>query len=393
MSIRQLRSGKWIADVSGGFNDDGSIFRRTKTVDTEREAREWEKAFQIEVERRRASYAVQYAPLDASDPALLYGCMTVSEFIDNVFWPAKSNLRYNSRPRYEGMIRRFIIPYIGDMLVKDVKHKHIQQMIDACPTRYVGQTCREVASSILGLAFNYDAIPSNPASKRFLYPAPGVRRGVNVGVVLATLEEHAKLIDHVRRHHHGELIERCVILGLRCGLRPEEVVGLDFENIDLDSRFIEIDQVYITAKGLRLDVPKTQKGFRKVPISDGTARMISEWARPERPCGKDFWGNPATPVILNSHGRRASHGSVCYRMSLLRSETYDDGSPVPAVNQWSLRHSFGTAMALDAKMDLNVLADIMGHEDPSTTRIYIKPNYGTLSQAISAIDFLDNDFT
>jgi len=64
-------------------------------------------------------------------------------------------------------------------------------------------------------------------------------------------------------------------------------------------------------------------------------------------------------------------------------EKYGDLARIAHVSPHDLRHRFGYRMAKTTP--LHVLADLMGHSDINTTRIYVKPTQADLQQAVEAI--------
>lgn len=371
MSVRPLPNGNWIADRTIGRKPGGAPDRRTKTVATEKEARYWDQKFEYEQSLAHGSV-----------PTLI----TLSDYVDAVFWDKKENLRQDTRSVYSRVLRSSVLPVLGQMSVGAIAPIHVQDMINGCSTEKAGRQAREVLSSVLSLALDGTG-KANPASSRhFVYPPPNPRAGERKGVILSTYEQHAKLVNHVRRHHEGELIERLVVVALGMGLRPEEVLGLDWEAFDQRSMTAEIYQVYNPEGGLHLDRVKTPKARRTLPIGATVREGLASWSRGAGK-HKNLYGEPCHPLMLNTKGGRSSHYTARQAFARLRAERYDDGEKVPGITLWSLRHSYGTAAIVDGHMDVNLLCELMGHEDPSTTRkLYVKPQFHDLRNAVSALD-------
>ena len=57
---------------------------------------------------------------------------------------------------------------------------------------------------------------------------------------------------------------------------------------------------------------------------------------------------------------------------------------IPGLSPHILRHTFGKRMA-EAGCRLEVIADLMGHEDLETTRRYVQPGQVDLTEAVESI--------
>ncbi len=359
MAVRQLKSGKWIADVVVGRKWDGTRDRRSVCCETKAKAAKAERALLLEKERRRGRT----------------GRITFREFLDEVYWPQKSGLRENTRQGYERDIRLRLLPAFGDMDVEAVNRFAIQRMISACPTRKTATNARETLSSILSLAVEMEMIPVNPASFRYQYPEPGGLPEGHDGEWLTTFESHRPLLDFLASEYPGEPEERIVVLGLCEGLRKVEVLGLDWETVDLAAAELTVVQSYGQGRGgAHLTEPKTPRARRTIPIfAYALSRM-------------EAWGPGEGPVVAAPDGGRMSPVTAGTRIRRMVARGYPDGSPIPHVTIKSLRHSFATA-CVNAGMEVTKLSAIMGHADIRTTqRYYVRQKVSDLHAASSVVD-------
>lgn len=357
MSVRKLKSGKWIADVSVGERRDGSRDRRTKVCATKREAERAERAF-----------------LARKGSGLVSGLMTIDEFIEDVYWPAKEGLRANTKRGYERDIRLRILPALSGMRLEDIRHSDIQRMIDAAPTRKAATNARETLSSILGHAMDMEMIQRNPAGLRYVYPQPRkAARGSGYGEWLTTFEQHRRYFDAVESAQRHEMLDRIMVLGLCFGLRKGEVFGLDWEQVDMRRRTVSIMQTYVTAAGgAFMADPKTPRAVRTVPISSFAYARMESWD----PNGR------SGPIVRTRAGGRMSPSSG---QDVVRR--FADRHPeLPRVTIHSMRHSFTTA-CVNAGVEVSRISAWLGHEDVSTTyNRYVRPLLDDLRSDVGAID-------
>ena len=344
MAVRRLKSGKWVADVVVGRRWDGRPDRRSETCETKAKAQKAERAMLLEKERRRGR---------------ITGRIRFREFVEEVYWPQKPGLRANTRQGYERDLRLRLIPAFGDMYVDAINRYAIQRMISSCPTRKTATNARETLSSILSLAVEMGMLTVNPAGFRYQYPQPSALPEGHDGAWLTTFAEHRALLGYVAERYPGEPEERIVVLGLCEGLRKVEIMGLDWEDVDLGASELTVRRSYGQGKGgTHLTDPKTPRARRTIPVwSYARERM-------------EAWGPSSGPIVAGAGGGRMSPVTAGTRIRrMVERGTYGDGGPLPHVTIKSLRHSFATA-CVNAGMEVTKLSAIMGHADIRTTEQY-----------------------
>lgn len=364
MAVRKLKNGKWQADVVVGKRWDGKPDRRTECHDTRTQARKAEIRLLLMKERGRNRIS---------------GRISFRDFVEEVYWPQKERLRANSRQGYERDIRLRLMPAFGDIDVEQIDRFAIQRMISACPTRKTAQNARGTLSSILSLALEMGMIAVNPAGFRYQYPEGRQRPEDYEGDWLTTFAEHRRLLEHVAANHPGEDVERIVVLGLCLGLRKGEIMGADWEDVDLEAAELHVRRTYTRGKGgAHVTPPKTPKAVRSVTIMPYALERMRAWEPGEG------------PIVAGSAGRRMSPETGQKRVRALVAERYADGEPLPRVTMATLRHSFATA-CVNGGMEISKLSAIMGHRDVKTTmRYYVRQKSADLHAAVAALDFGEN---
>lgn len=141
----------------------------------------------------------------------------------------------------------------------------------------------------------------------------------------------------------------CIIgLMIDCGLRLEEVVGLNIDDIDYENNTISI----INSKNNK---------SRIVPLPSGLRQDIENY---RSYCVTHYNYNGCTALILNrSYNKRISHSSIKIMFSRLKE-------CVPRVHAHLLRHTFATSFILGGGT-LEVLRVLMGHADYNVTKEYL----------------------
>jgi integrase/recombinase XerC len=151
----------------------------------------------------------------------------------------------------------------------------------------------------------------------------------------------------------------CLILELLygAGLRVSEVVGLNFEHLELPSGFIRV-----LGKG---------KKERICPIANQTATKFRDY--------KQKYALDASlkaPVFTNQSGARLSSRwiQLFLKKCLKHAKLPQNFTP------HKLRHSFATHL-LDNGADLRAVQELLGHSSLSTTQVYTHVTVGRLKKA------------
>lgn len=308
-------------------------------------------------------YVVQDTRVDPTIP--------LGQFIDDVFWPAKQDLRESTKKGYRRDIKR-IVEVLGHVPLIDVTHIAIQFLVSQGSTTKMAKNSRETLSNILSYACEIGTLRENHASGRFRYPdtAPTVK-AFDQGAVLATFEEIYDFLQVARWTDNGNQIERTCLLGLCFGLRASEIFGVNGADFLFDEYALDINSTYVkTDDGWKLLRPKTDCSIRRVPFVNYAFKRILE-------IGID---NPYA-WINNTLGERAKEPSVAKAFAKWR-----DRYGLPAVTIGSMRHSFATS-CIAAGIDVNDVASWLGHSDPSLSRTsYIRPNFKSLCRDTKIID-------
>jgi integrase/recombinase XerC len=131
------------------------------------------------------------------------------------------------------------------------------------------------------------------------------------------------------------------------GARVGELVGLDDDAVDLDSR-----SARLFGKGSRQ---------RLVPLGEPVRASLARWLTEGRPA---LVGGTTSVVFCAADGRRMDPRTV--RRIVERSAT---AAGLPRVTPHTLRHSYATHL-LEGGADLRSVQELLGHEALATTQIY-----------------------
>lgn len=207
--------------------------------------------------------------------------------------------------------------------------------------------------SVLDLAFEYacdmEYVSENPCV-RVRRIRPEARK-----IEAFTIEEQRAIEVEISRS--GDKRMHGIILCLYTGLRIGELLGLTWDDVDLDRGVINITKTVYRAKDengewrLCVDTPKTKASDRVIPLPE----YITDLLRGDRETSRTSY------VVENKKGERMSIRSYQYIF-----EKLTERAEVRRLNFHALRHTFATR-AIECGIDIKTVADIMGHKNASIT--------------------------
>ncbi|MFC2021382.1 tyrosine recombinase XerC [Chloroflexota bacterium] len=165
-----------------------------------------------------------------------------------------------------------------------------------------------------------------------------------------TIEEVTRLLDASDlAKPQGQRDRAFMEMLYASGLRVSELVSLDLEQVDLDSR-----EIRVWGKGSK---------ERMVLMGEPAARALITYLNDGR---KELLGEKrSTAIFLNYKGGRLTERSV---QSILEECAQKSGIG-KKVHPHMLRHTFATHL-LDGGADLRVVQELLGHASLSSTQVY-----------------------
>ena len=195
-------------------------------------------------------------------------------------------------------------------------------------------------SSSLEQAIKNEMITKNPA--KYCKKLANVKREIKA----LNTEQVIALLTTAKGHP----MYPALVIALHTGLRRGEVLGLTWENIDLDEGTIKVTQSLVKIKGgTKLQEPKTKSSNRKIPMTDTIKELLS---RNKQKTGIIFQTRNNKPVHPRSFQR--TFNIWCKNAGLPKETRLHD-----------LRHTFATNM-INAGIDIKTAQSLTGHADSRT---------------------------
>ena len=265
-------------------------------------------------------------------------------------------------------IRR-ALPLIGSRLAEDVQPADVSAMRDAVAQQYSAgsvRTCLSFLAAVYSWGVRQGIVPNNPVQgveRPSVEPCLDFLGRDEIRIVLQTAREQAAGTGCMRQKR----LYCCLSLALHTGLRKGELLGLRWQDLDLDMQRLTIARSY---KGL----PKSGR-TRHLRLPSACVPLLREW----KLCCPPSQEGLVFP-IPGSGGR--PERSLLGITKLLAAA----GVRVPKHPWHALRHSFASHFIM-AGGNILTLQRILGHSDLKLTMIYAHLAPDFLNQEMERLQF------
>lgn len=284
---------------------------------------------------------------------------TVAHFLSH--W-LEHTIKPNARPRsyesFEIIVRRHIIPEVGNVRLEKLTPQQVQALMDRkLKSGLAPQTVvhiRTVLRTALNQALRWALIARNAAA---LVDPPRIPRSE----IRPFGPYEARLFLEIAK---GERFEALYVLALFSGLRRGEILGLRWSDVDLEKRSLRVNQALQRVGGeLRAAETKTERSRRTLALPASLVTVLrahrvrqlqerlaagSSW----RDSGLVFTSRIGTPVEPKN-----LHRDFVRVLKVAK---------VPRIRFHDLRHS-GASLLLAQGVPLRMIMEQLGHSSISLT--------------------------
>ena len=340
-SIRKRKDGRWEGRYTAGHDPEtGKPIYRNVLGKTQSEVKEKLKTAIQETQSLDFSKTGQY---------------TVGQWMD-VWYEnyAKIKVRPSSHQTYKGYIENHIKPNIGDIPLEKLTTLDLQRLyktllargrVDRLESKWqprglspkTVRNIHQILSSALKLAQEQRIILTNPAE----------------GCALPKVEHRemktlpVEQLQSFLREAKDSGVFELYYLELATGLRRGELLGLKWEDIDLEHGDLRVRRQIARINGKVVEAPlKTKNAYRTLPLAEDTISILKEQ---KKKVGSSPW------VFPSATGGPISPDSVLHMLHRVLKR-----AGLPQVRFHDLRHTFAT-LALQNGVDIKTVSGMLGH--------------------------------
>jgi integrase len=302
-----------------------------------------------------AEKALRQAMTDA-DRGLLFdaGNLTVEEY--TIRWLADSvrgTVRSATFERYEQITHKHIVPVIGRVKLKALTPAHVRGLyrkkLEAGLSPRTVQYIHVTLHKALKQAVRDSLIPRN--STEAVKP-PQVRREE---LRPLTAEQVRRLFDAAK----GDRLEALYVLAITTGLRQGELLGLKWDDVDLETGTLQVRRTLTTAKGGPvLSAPKTKGSRRSVKLSQTALEALrNQLERQLREIDRvgSMWRENGLIFASETGEPLKRHYITRHQFKPLLKR-----AGLPQVRFHDLRHTCATLL-LSKNVNPKVVSEMLGH--------------------------------
>lgn len=286
-------------------------------------------------------------------------------------YKAPPKLRPNSYATLTGNLERFVLPSFDGMRLRDVKPLHVQSFLSAIAGKSSStqQKCIQIVKAVFKTAEENGLIIKSPVQSDIRPMGAPVQEPEEA----LTDQQAVALLCAVS----GTRAYLFCLLALTTGMRRGEILGLMWEDVDLEAKKIHVQHNKTFAEG-KSDAPvttllKSSAARRVLPIPDVLCQVLK----------KEKEHSTSQYVLSMANGESLSKASFASLWAIVTARTATENRPLGSSIQGSnsgplkatldfschphqLRHTYITQL-FEAGMDIKQVQYLAGHSSPDMT--------------------------
>lgn len=339
-SIYKRSNGTWRAQVTleGG--------RLSFSGKSQRECREWIKDI-----------------LDQADQGMTYDSaqVTLGQFLQDWLVSTESTIRVSTFKQYTQITNQYLIPFLGNIKLIDLKSEHIQNRYNMMVEKGYGlrtiQLTHSVIHRALVQAVKLGLISRNPDDAT-TPPKPKKKE-----MRFYDQDQSQKLL--ITAQANQDKYFPLYYLAIATGMRQAELLGLKWSDLDWEQGSLRVQRQLTRRKagGFELTAPKTKAGNRKISLGSGTLMVLREHQQAQFKLMQEEIGKWQDQDLIFT----TTIGTPTDKYTLLKSfKKLCREAGLPEIRFHDLRHTAASLM-LNNGIPVIVVSRRLGHARPSIT--------------------------
>ncbi|MRI57422.1 site-specific integrase [Methylobacterium sp. DB1607] len=280
-------------------------------------------------------------------------------------WKIKDRMAGSTLAAYRSKAKHHVIPVLGHIKVSQLTSRQMQDFIDSRSKTIRRNTLAGfviVLTQMLNFSVDRGWLAVSPLTKkRIRLPQSSTEK-----VAIPSREELSKIFKVLseRAPYENALIMQnralIVLLGAFSGMRRGEIVGLQWDNVDLTNERLNIRHSLSVQDGLK--GPKTKHSYRTVPLAPQVAEALRSL--------QEASNTPLTGYVLKTRNGTAIDPRNVYELwaGVMKKAglVEDNEASTPLYNFHCLRHVYVTLLIALGLQPLHI-QKLVGHASISTT--------------------------
>ncbi len=307
-------------------------------------------------------------------------CISVREFIETVYKPTffptlKPKTKYN----YEKYLKLNILPFLGEYPMNTVKVDTIQQFFNWMATasergrkknlnKSTIERIRGLTSRIFRIAIEMGYLHESPFKNTLLriHAEEGGHHNALDDELIGKIESNIPLLENEEERLFMTLL-------VFMGLRPEEIYGLQWEDLHLEQNYGQVKRVVVH--------PNKSKAFVDTPKTAFSSRTFLITSKPQ--------------AILKAAQKKSGYilggeNPWCYSRTQRVKRKAFDHLGIKGYTPYDFRTTFATRAKESGQTSAQV-ADLLGHKDTRMVeRIYARTRHQSVMKQLEAIERLNS---
>ena len=300
--------------------------------------------------------------------------MTVDTWFNYWITNIKANhVKESTLNTYISNYKNWIKGVIGNMLLKDVKPIHCQEVLNR------KEGCAKGTSQVIKNLM-HDMF-SSAEENEFMLKCPVTRMVKTSGTppkdkYVLKVEEEEILLKALKKTKGYNIFA----LTLQTGMRVGEITGLKWSDVDFNQKTITVNRTIKYSKKEQRYIetsPKTQNGYRSIPLTDKAIEILLNQKKKRRPPKKTIPLAYYDYIFLTTEGMPVA---ISHLDDVL--DKYCKRLNIPHISMHNLRHTFATR-CIEAGMRPKTVQTILGHKDITLTmNLYVHTDQKELAKEL-----------
>jgi integrase len=358
-SIFKRSDGRWVGSVTTGYKSDGIAIRKDVYGKTRNEVAA--KVAEMTAYVNANGYTNVTVRADTSFMTLC------KEWFDIFVAPGLANVTEEHRRM---MMKNHLFLEFGKFDVKDIDIKRLQRFFNAktkagLSADFIGKM-KYMLNNFFKYAVKQNYITANPVEDVVIRKVGSNNSSDRSGKALRP-EIRENVLGWVMAN---PILKPIIITFTLTGLRPQELIALMWENVDIDSKSIAVKHAVnrtrefdadgnVVSKGVKLGKTKTPKSVRTIAMPDAVVDAINGW----REYCRD---NSIHSVFVFPNTKTGEMKTYSGLRSSLERFKKRHGLQNEGISLYTFRHTYATIL-LEQRENPKIVANLMGHTRVSTT--------------------------